>query len=222
MPTKRTKEDTNVQHNNVTDNNRIERRVDTENGVLSVSLLTETSKQDMDAKRREVVQPDVSIKLMTFATESVKKAPELSPIVGGSCNSKKKSDELNPIGSSGVNNKKKLDELSPIAGSGANNKRKLDELNPMVCNGINNKRKSDELSPVVGSSANNKRKLEELNPIAGSGVNKRKQEDPERKVTPPRLGLNKDDVPQLIDHNITIDTFFLNYLLHTLRLVEKN
>lgn len=201
MPTKRTKEDTNVQHNNVTDNNRIERRVDTENGVLSVSLLTETSKQDMDAKRREVVQPDVSIKLMTFATESVKKAPELSPIVGGSCNSKKKSDELNPIGSSGVNNKKKLDELSPIAGSGTNNKRKLDELNPMVCNGINNKRKSDELSPVVGSSANNKRKLEELNPIAGSGVNKRKQEDPERKVTPPRLGLNKDDVPQLIEIN---------------------
>jgi len=201
MPTKRTKEDTNVQHSNVTDNNRIERRVDTENGVLSVSLLTETSKQDMDAKRREVVQPDVSIKLMTFATESVKKAPELSPIAGGSCNSKKKSDEINPIGSSGTNNKKKLDELSSIAGSGANNKRKLDELNPMVCNGINNKRKSDELSPIVGSSSNNKRKLEELNPIAGGGVNKRKQEDPERKVTPPRIGLNKDDVPQLIEIN---------------------
>ncbi|XP_008187232.1 polycomb group protein Psc [Acyrthosiphon pisum] len=184
MPTKRTKEDTNVQHNNVTDNNRIERRVDTENGVLSVSLLTETSKQDMDAKRREVVQPDVSIKLMTFATESVKKAPELSPIAGGSCNSKKNLDELNAIGSSGANNKKKLDELSP-----------------MVCNGINNKRKSDELSPIVGSSANNKRKLEDLNPISGGGVNKRKQEDPERKVTPPRLGLNKDDVPQLIEIN---------------------
>jgi len=200
MPTKRTKEDTNVQHNNVTDNNRIERRVDTENGVLSVSLLTETSKQDMDAKRREVVQPDVSIKLMTFATESVKKAPELSPIAGGNCNSKKKSDELNPIASSGANNKKKLDESSPIVGSGANNKRKLDELNPMVGNGINNKRKSDELSPTVGSSANNKRKLEDLNPKA-NGVNKRKQEDPERKVTPPRLGPNKDDVPQLIEIN---------------------
>lgn len=202
MPTKRTKEDSNVQHNNVTDNNRIERRVDTENGVLSVSLLTETSKQDMDAKRREVVQPDVSIKLMTFATESAKKAPELSPIAGGSCNSKKKSDELNPNASSGANNKNKLDELSPITSSGASNKRKLDELNPMVCSGNNNKRKSDELSPpIVGSSANNKRKLEELNFIAGGGAKRRKQEDPERKLTPPRPGLNKDDVPQLIEIN---------------------
>jgi len=200
MPTKRTKEDSNVQNNNVTDNNRIERRVDTENGVLSVSLLTETSKQDMDAKRREIVQPDVSIKLMTFATESVKKAPELSPIASSGCNSKKKLDELNPI-TSGANNKNKLDELSPMAGSGANNKRKLDELNPIVFNGINNKRKLDELNPIVGSSANNKRKLEELNPIAGGGINKRKQEDPERKVTPPRHGLNKDDVPQLIEIN---------------------
>lgn len=201
MPTKRTKEDSNAQHNNVTDNNRIERRVDTENGVLSVSLLTETSKQDMDAKRREVVQPDVSIKLMTFATESVKKAPELSPIAIGGCNGKKKLDELKPIVSGGANNKNKLDELSPIAGSGANNKRKLDELNPIVCSGINNKRKFDELNPIVGSSSSNKRKLEELNPIASGGVNKRKQEGPERKVTPPRLGPNKDDVPQLIEIN---------------------
>jgi len=203
MPTKRTKEDSNVQHNNVTDNNRIERRVDTENGVLSVSLLTETSKQDMDAKRREVVQPDVSIKLMTFATESVKKAPELNPIAGGSCNSKTKSDELNPNASSGANNKNKLDELSPITNSGASNKRKLDELNPMVCSGNNNhKKKSDELSPPIGSSANNKRKSEELNSIAaGGGVKRRKQEDPERKLTPPRPGLNKDDVPQLIEIN---------------------
>lgn len=199
MPTKRTKEDSNVQNNNVTDNNRIERRVDTENGVLSVSLLTETSKQDMDAKRREIVQPDVSIKLMTFATESVKKTPELSPIASGGCNGKKKLDESNPITSGGANNKNKLDELSPMVGSGAN-KRKLDELSPMVGSGAN-KRKLDELNPIVGSNANNKRKLEELNPIAGSGVNKRKQVDPERKVTPPRLGLNKDDVPQLIEIN---------------------
>ncbi|XP_050524595.1 polycomb group protein Psc-like [Daktulosphaira vitifoliae] len=67
---------------------RMERRVDTENGILSVSLLTETTKQDMDAKRREVVQPDVSIKLMTFPNSPAggeqgtapKKAPELNPI----------------------------------------------------------------------------------------------------------------------------------------------
>uniref|UniRef100_A0A2S2P6P7 Polycomb complex protein BMI-1 n=1 Tax=Schizaphis graminum TaxID=13262 RepID=A0A2S2P6P7_SCHGA len=201
MPTKRMKEDPHMQHNNVTDNNRIERRVDTENGVLSVSLLTETSKQDMDAKRREVVQPDVSIKLMTFATDSVKKAPELSPIGSVGCNNKKKSDELSPITGSGANNKRKLDELNPISGSGVNNKRKLDESNPIVDSCTTNKRKLDELNSIVGNGANNKRKFDEASPIVGSSVNKRKQEDPERKVTPPRLGLNKDDVPQLIEIN---------------------
>lgn len=147
MPTKRMKED---HHHNVNnDNKRIERRVDTENGVLSVSLLTETSKQDMDAKRREVVQPDVSIKLMTFATEAAKKTPELSP-----------------ISTSGVNNKKRLEELNPI-------------------------------SSVAGSV--NKRKLDEVNSICGA--NKRKQDEPERKVTPPKPAPSKDDVPQLIEIN---------------------
>lgn len=220
MPTKRMKEDPHIQHNNVTDNNRIERRVDTENGVLSVSLLTETSKQDMDAKRREIVQPDVSIKLMTFATESVKKAPELSPIASVGCNSKKKLDELNAISGSGTNNKKKLDEMNSIAASGGtNNKRKLDEMNSTAASGgTNNKRKSDESNPIVdgctnnkkkldemntivGSGVNNKRKFDETSPVVGNSVNRRKQEDPERKVTPPRLGPNKDDVPQLIEIN---------------------
>lgn len=182
MPTKRTKEEAHTQHNNVTENKRIERRVDTENGVLSVSLLTETTKQDMDAKRREVVQPDVSIKLMTFATESVKKAPELSPIASGNCNNKKKVDELNPT--VGASSKRKLDELNLVVGSGTNSKRKLDELNPFVIGG-----------------ANNKRKFDELNPMCGGSTNKRKQDEPERKVTPPRLAPTKDDVPQLIEIN---------------------
>jgi len=202
MPTKRMKEDPHIQHNNVTDNNRIERRVDTENGVLSVSLLTETSKQDMDAKRREIVQPDVSIKLMTFATESVKKAPELSPIASVGCNSKKKLDELNAISGSGTNNKRKLDEMNSIAASGGtNNKRKLDESNPIIDGCTTNKKKLDELNTIVGSGVNNKRKFDETSPVVGNSVNRRKQEDPERKVTPPRLGSNKDDVPQLIEIN---------------------
>lgn len=113
MPTKsRTKEDHN--HNNAVtsaDSKCVERRVDTENGVLSVSLLTETTKQDMDAKRREIVQPDVSIKLMTFAgtttTESAKKTPELNPL---SSSVKRKQDDMSPIGSVCVSNKKKQDE----------------------------------------------------------------------------------------------------------------
>lgn len=120
MPTKRIKEDHHLNVN--TDNKRIERRVDTENGVLSVSLLTETSKQDMDAKRREVVQPDVSIKLMTFATEAAKKTPELCPITGGGISNKKRLDDSNPV-SSGAN-KRKLDEVNQICGA---NKRKQDE-----------------------------------------------------------------------------------------------
>ncbi|CAH1725867.1 unnamed protein product [Aphis gossypii] len=202
MPTKRMKEDPHIQHNNVTDNNRIERRVDTENGVLSVSLLTETSKQDMDAKRREIVQPDVSIKLMTFATESVKKAPELSPIASVGCNNKKKLDELNAISGSGTNNKRKLDEMNSIvANGGTNNKRKSDESNPIVDGCTTNKKKLDELNTIVGSGVNNKRKFDETSPVVGNSVNRRKQEDPERKVTPPRLGPNKDDVPQLIEIN---------------------
>lgn len=111
MPTnKRMKED-HLSHNGTSiDGKRIERRVDTENGVLSVSLLTETSKQDMDAKRREVVQPDVSIKLMTFPTESAKKTPDLNPIgsSNGGTNNKRKLDEPNPSGSSAI--KRKQDE----------------------------------------------------------------------------------------------------------------
>ncbi|XP_050424515.1 uncharacterized protein LOC126835761 isoform X2 [Adelges cooleyi] len=91
MQTAKRKDDVGLNMTPPENGKRMERRVDTENGVLSVSLLTETTKQDMDAKRREVVQPDVSIKLMTFPTtessnavkktpEIVKKAPELNPI----------------------------------------------------------------------------------------------------------------------------------------------
>lgn len=172
MPTKRTKDD---HHNGgIADNKRIERRVDTENGVLSVSLLTETSKQDMDAKRREVVQPDVSIKLMTFATEPSKKTQEVSSISGGSI--------------SGVNNKRKLDEPNATLANNAS----------AVNNHSSNKRRllQDEPNSIGGSSGVNTKKSDESNP-----VNRRKQDEPERKVTPPKPASTKDDVPQLIEIN---------------------
>lgn len=172
MPTKRTKDDHHLHNGGAADNKRIERRVDTENGVLSVSLLTETSKQDMDAKRREVVQPDVSIKLMTFATEPSKKAPELSPI--GGC------------GISGVN-KRKLDEPNTL---GVNSASAVN--NPSS----NKKRANDEANNLGGGSSVNTKKLDEPNP-----VNRRKQDEPERKVTPPKPASTKDDVPQLIEIN---------------------
>uniref|UniRef100_A0A2S2QP72 Polycomb complex protein BMI-1 n=1 Tax=Sipha flava TaxID=143950 RepID=A0A2S2QP72_9HEMI len=171
MPTKRTKDDYHNHNGVIADNKRIERRVDTENGVLSVSLLTETSKQDMDAKRREVVQPDVSIKLMTFATEPSKKTPELSPIGGINGFNKRKPDESNAVGVSNactVNNQ-------------SSNKRRLlqNELNSISSSGSINTKKSDEPNPVK----------------------RRKQEEPERKVTPPKPVSIKDDVPQLIEIN---------------------
>lgn len=170
MPTKRTKDD--YQHNGIiADNKRIERRVDTENGVLSVSLLTETSKQDMDAKRREVVQPDVSIKLMTFATEPSKKTPELSPIGGINGFNKRKLDESNAVG---VSNACTVNNLS-------NNKRRLLQNEP---------------NPISGGGGINTKKTDEPN-----SVKKRKQDEPERKVTPPKPPSIKDDVPQLIEIN---------------------
>lgn len=183
MPTKRMKEE---QHHNGgagIDNKRKERRVDTENGVLSVSLLTETSKQDMDAKRREIVQPDVSIKLMTFPTESGKKTSEMNCMVNGS------------------NNKRKHDEHHSGSGNGAI-KRKNDEPNS---NGIPNKKKTDESNSI--GKLHNKKKQEDSNPggnsnaVNGSANNKRNQDEPERKAPSQKPTPTKDDVPQLIEIN---------------------
>lgn len=132
MPTnKRMKED-HLNHNGTgSDSKRIERRVDTENGVLSVSLLTETSKQDMDAKRREVVQPDVSIKLMTFPTESAKKTPDLNPICGGNggANNKRKLDEPNPNGSSAIKRKQEEPDRPPRPAQTKDDVPQLIEIN---------------------------------------------------------------------------------------------
>lgn len=130
MPTttKRPKEQHNGVPAHMQDNKRIERRVDTENGVLSVSLLTETSKQDMDAKRREVVQPDVSIKLMTFASaEPVKKTTPESNAGGGALNNnKRKLQQDESTNAVVVNSKRKLQQQQDESGTN-NSKRKQEE-----------------------------------------------------------------------------------------------